>query len=71
MTLMCCSPGMSALGRRVWLTCSDIWQVGHPDYEVMSGTATYKGENLFDMEPEDRARAGIFMSFQSPIEVHR
>lgn len=31
--------------------------------------ATYKGQNLFDMEPEDRARSGLFMSFQSPVEV--
>jgi len=44
-------------------------QVGHPDYEVMAGSATYKGQDLFDMEPEERARAGLFMSFQSPVEV--
>lgn len=43
--------------------------VGHPDYEVTSGTVTYKGENLLDMEPEERARAGLFLSFQAPIEV--
>lgn len=43
--------------------------VGHPDYEVTSGTVEYKGENLLDMEPEERARAGLFLSFQSPIEV--
>eukprot|EP00892_Ulva_mutabilis_P009066 jgi/Ulvmu1/6531/UM003_0164.1 len=43
--------------------------VGHPDYEITGGTATYKGENLLDMEPEERARAGLFLSFQSPIEV--
>ncbi len=44
-------------------------QVGHPDYEVTGGIATYKGEDLLDLEPEDRARAGLFMSFQSPVEV--
>ncbi|BDA48195.1 probable ATP-dependent transporter ycf16 [Coccomyxa sp. Obi] len=43
--------------------------VGHPDYEITGGTVTYKGENLLDMEPEERARAGIFMSFQSPVEI--
>ena len=48
--------------------CLDM-QVGHPDYEVTGGIATYKGEDLLDLEPEDRARAGLFMSFQSPVEV--
>lgn len=43
--------------------------VGHPDYEVTSGTVMYKGENLLELEPEERARAGIFLSFQAPIEV--
>lgn len=43
--------------------------VGHPDYEVMGGSATYKGRDLLELEPEDRARAGLFMSFQSPVEV--
>lgn len=43
--------------------------VGHPAYEVTGGTAKYKGEDLFEMEPEERARAGLFLSFQSPVEV--
>lgn len=43
--------------------------VGHPDYEVTSGTVLYKGENLLDLEPEERARAGLFLSFQAPIEI--
>lgn len=43
--------------------------VGHPDYEVTGGSATYKGRNLFEMEPEERSHAGLFLSFQSPIEV--
>lgn len=43
--------------------------MGHPDYEVISGSATYKGQNLLELEPEERARAGLFMSFQSPVEV--
>lgn len=43
--------------------------VGHPDYEVVSGTAVYKGRNLFDLEPEERSHAGMFLSFQSPVEI--
>lgn len=43
--------------------------VGHPDYEVTEGTATFKGENLFDKEPEERSHAGLFLSFQSPVEI--
>ena len=42
---------------------------GHPDYEVTGGEVIYKGENLLEMEPEDRARAGVFLAFQYPIEV--
>ena len=56
---------------RVYTGCYDcvLRQVGHPDYEVTGGIATYKGEDLLDLDPEDRARAGLFMSFQSPVEV--
>jgi Fe-S cluster assembly ATPase SufC len=43
--------------------------VGHPDYEVTGGTAVYKGQNLFDLAPEERSHAGLFLSFQSPIEI--
>ncbi|KAG6677667.1 hypothetical protein I3842_14G038700 [Carya illinoinensis] len=43
--------------------------VGHRDYEVMGGTAVFKGEYLLDMEPEERSLAGLFMSFQSPITI--
>ncbi|CAK9181453.1 unnamed protein product [Ilex paraguariensis] len=43
--------------------------VGHPDYEVTGGSAMYKGENLLGMEPEERSVAGLFLSFQSPIEI--
>lgn len=42
---------------------------GHPGYEVTHGTITFKGQNLMDMEPEDRAHAGVFMSFQYPVEI--
>ncbi|CAI9774947.1 unnamed protein product [Fraxinus pennsylvanica] len=43
--------------------------VGHPDYEITGGSVTYKGQDLLEMEPEERAVAGIFMSFQSPVEI--
>lgn len=43
--------------------------VGHPDYEVAAGSVTYKGEDLLELEPEERSHLGIFLSFQSPIEV--
>ena len=43
--------------------------VGHPDYEVTGGKAMYKGKNLFDLEPEERSHEGLFLSFQSPIEI--
>ncbi|PIA59708.1 hypothetical protein AQUCO_00400542v1 [Aquilegia coerulea] len=43
--------------------------VGHPDYEVTGGTVIFKGENLLDMSPEERSLAGLFMSFQSPVEI--
>ncbi|KAJ0979181.1 hypothetical protein J5N97_014655 [Dioscorea zingiberensis] len=43
--------------------------VGHPDYEVTKGSVVFKGENLLDMDPEERSHAGLFMSFQSPVEI--
>jgi len=43
---------------------------GHPDYEVTGGSVTLDGQALFDMpEPDDRARAGLFVAFQYPMEV--
>ncbi len=42
---------------------------GHPSYEVMQGEVVYEGKNLFDLEPDERAREGIFMAFQYPVEV--
>ncbi len=42
---------------------------GHPDYEVTSGSITYLGEDLQSLSPEERAKAGIFMSFQYPVEI--
>jgi Fe-S cluster assembly ATP-binding protein len=42
---------------------------GHPAYEVTSGEVIYEGKNLLDMPPDERAREGVFMAFQYPIEV--
>ena len=42
---------------------------GHADYEVTDGTVTYKGSNLLELEPEERAREGIFLGFQYPVEI--
>src|SRR5438874_4568669 len=42
---------------------------GHPDYEVTAGSITYDGKDLLAMAPEDRARDGVFMAFQYPVEI--
>ncbi|MGI9180766.1 MAG: Fe-S cluster assembly ATPase SufC [Longimicrobiaceae bacterium] len=42
---------------------------GHPAYEVTEGEILYRGESVLDMEPDERARAGIFLAFQYPVEV--
>lgn len=42
---------------------------GHPSYEVISGEVLYEGKNLLDLEPDERARDGVFMAFQYPVEV--
>jgi len=42
---------------------------GHPDYEITSGTVLFEGKNLLEMEPEERARVGLFLAFQYPIEI--
>jgi len=42
---------------------------GRPDYEVTEGTVLYKGQDLLAMAPEERAWAGLFLSFQYPIEI--
>ncbi|HUR91157.1 MAG TPA: Fe-S cluster assembly ATPase SufC [Gemmatimonadaceae bacterium] len=42
---------------------------GHPAYQVTAGSVTYDGVNLLDMEPEERAQAGIFLAFQYPVEI--
>jgi Fe-S cluster assembly ATP-binding protein len=42
---------------------------GHPQYEVTSGEATYKSRDLLAMDPDERAREGVFMAFQYPVEI--
>ena len=42
---------------------------GHPAYEVTGGSVTYDGKDLLEMAPEDRARDGVFMAFQYPVEI--
>ena len=42
---------------------------GHPSYEVTSGEVIYNGKDLLELEPDERAREGIFMAFQYPVEV--
>ncbi|MGM9973083.1 MAG: Fe-S cluster assembly ATPase SufC [Clostridiaceae bacterium] len=43
--------------------------MGHPKYEVTEGEMLFEGEDLIEMEPNERAKAGIFLSFQYPEEV--
>jgi Fe-S cluster assembly ATP-binding protein len=42
---------------------------GREDYTVTGGTVTFNGVDLFDMEPEQRAAAGMFLAFQAPVEL--
>jgi Fe-S cluster assembly ATP-binding protein len=42
---------------------------GHPEYEVTGGTVLYEGKDLLDMDPDERAREGVFMAFQYPVEI--
>jgi Fe-S cluster assembly ATP-binding protein len=42
---------------------------GHPGYEVTAGSAIYEGQDLLQMEPEERARQGVFLAFQYPVEI--
>ena len=43
---------------------------GHPSYEVTSGSITYLGTDLLELAPEERAREGVFLAFQYPVEIH-
>ncbi|HEY9561671.1 MAG TPA: Fe-S cluster assembly ATPase SufC [Anseongella sp.] len=42
---------------------------GREEYEVTGGSVTYNGEDLLELAPEERARAGIFLAFQYPVEI--
>jgi len=42
---------------------------GHPAYRVTAGEILYQGQDLLDMEPEERAQAGVFLAFQYPVEI--
>jgi Fe-S cluster assembly ATP-binding protein len=42
---------------------------GHPEYQVTGGTALYEGKDLLAMDPDERARDGVFMAFQYPVEI--
>ncbi len=42
---------------------------GHPSYKVISGSIKFKGINVLELEPEQRARIGIFLGFQYPVEI--
>jgi Fe-S cluster assembly ATP-binding protein len=42
---------------------------GHPAYEITSGKILFEGQDIAELSPEDRARLGLFMSFQYPLEI--
>ena len=42
---------------------------GRSDYTIVSGEVTFRGRNLLEMPPEERARAGVFLGFQYPVEI--
>jgi Fe-S cluster assembly ATP-binding protein len=42
---------------------------GHPEYEVTAGEVTFDGKDLLDLDPDERARDGVFMAFQYPVEI--
>jgi Fe-S cluster assembly ATP-binding protein len=42
---------------------------GHPEYQVVEGEVTFEGRDLLEMDPDERAREGVFMAFQYPVEI--
>jgi Fe-S cluster assembly ATP-binding protein len=42
---------------------------GKEEYEVTEGSVTWEGQNLLEMEPDERAHAGVFLAFQYPMEI--
>src|SRR5918912_4212764 len=43
--------------------------MGHPGYEVTGGEVIFKGRNLLELEPDQRARSGLYLAFQYPVVV--
>lgn len=43
--------------------------MGHPSYEVTQGEALFKGQNIFDLGPDERSRLGLFLAFQYPVSI--
>ena len=43
--------------------------MGHPSFEATEGSITYKGEDITEADPDERARAGLFMAFQYPVAI--
>jgi Fe-S cluster assembly ATP-binding protein len=43
---------------------------GHPSFDVLGGEITFNGKNLLGMSPEERGLAGLFISYQDPVEIH-
>jgi len=43
--------------------------MGHPNYEVTGGEAWFKGENILELEPDERSRLGVFLAFQYPVAI--
>jgi len=43
--------------------------VGHPQYSVTGGSVSFRGEDLLELEPEERAQQGVFLAFQYPVEI--
>ncbi len=42
---------------------------GHPGYEVTGGSVVFQGEEILEMEPDERSQAGVFLAFQYPVEI--
>ncbi len=42
---------------------------GHPAYHILEGEITYEGKDLIEMQPEERAKEGVFLAFQYPVEI--
>ncbi len=43
--------------------------MGHPKYEILGGEVIYKGKNVLELSPDERAKLGLFLAFQHPLEI--